>query len=137
LAEASSDNVEITRRATAALNDGDLDASLDAFAPDAVLIDLANAPDQRSEIKGREAIREVWALWSVEFDQLRAEIEDCSEVGNFVIRDTHWLAKGKASGISIDRRQFDLFEFRDGKCVAATLGFDSEREALDATGLED
>jgi hypothetical protein len=41
-----------------------------------------------------------------------------------------------ANGVSIDVRQFDLVEFRQGRCVAATLGFTSKRAAVEATGRE-
>jgi ketosteroid isomerase-like protein len=130
------DNVEIVKRANAAFNAGEFEASLEVFAPDAELVDLANAPDQQSAIKGRNAIREAWDLWEAAFDRLRAEVEEYSGVGDFVICASHWVGEGKGSGISIDIRQFDLYEFRDGKVVAATLGFRSKREALEATGLE-
>ena len=130
------DNVEIAKRANAAFNAGEFEASLEVFAPDAELVDLANAPDQQSAIKGRDAIREAWDLWEAAFDRLRAEVEEYSGFGDFVICASHWVGEGKGSGISIDVRQFDLYEFRDGKVVAATLGFKSKREALEATELD-
>jgi hypothetical protein len=43
---------------------------------------------------------------------------------------SRWVGKGKASDISIDVRQFDLYEFQDGKVVRATLGLGSRQEAL-------
>jgi ketosteroid isomerase-like protein len=131
------DNVEIARRLAAIFNAGEIDVFLEMFADDAELVDRRNAPDQQRAIKGREAIREAWALWQEPFDQLRADVEEFTGVeGGFVICKTHWVGQGKGSGISIDVRQFDLYEFRDGKCIAATLGLDSKREALKATGAE-
>lgn len=37
--------------------------------------------------------------------------------------------------MSIDVRQFDVYEFRDGQIVRATLGLKSKGEALEAAGL--
>jgi len=51
-----------------------------------------------------------------------------------VICATHWHGQGKSSGISIDVRQFDLYEFRDGKVVGTTLGYRTKDEALTGAG---
>jgi ketosteroid isomerase-like protein len=42
----SQENVEAAKRANTALNRGDFEGVGEAFAPDAVLEDLQNAPDQ-------------------------------------------------------------------------------------------
>ena len=131
----SEENVEIVRKANAALNSGEIDAALSAYAPDAELRDLANAPDQASVITGRDAIREAWDLWTAAFDEFRADIEEYTEAGDAVICAVRWHGKGAGSGMSIDVRQFDLYEFRKGQVVTATLGFKSKNEALEATGM--
>jgi ketosteroid isomerase-like protein len=133
----SEQNVEIARRANAAFNQGDVDAALEHFAPDAELRDLANAPDQASVIKGTDAIREAWTLWTAAFDELVVEVEEWTEAGEAVIAAGHWRGRGKASGMSIDVRQFDLYEFRDGLVVRATLGLKSKAAALEAAGLRE
>jgi ketosteroid isomerase-like protein len=130
----SQENIEITMQANAALNAGDSEAFLEFFSADAELVDLANAPDQESGVKGREAIGEVWALWTAAFDEFCARIEECIDVGETVICATHWQGQGKASGISIDVRQFDLYEFRNQNVVRATLGYKTKEEALRAGG---
>jgi ketosteroid isomerase-like protein len=131
----SQENVEIGMRAVAAFNSRDVDATLHFYSPHAELRDLANAPDQASAVRGIDAIREAWILWTAAFDELRVEIEEWTDVGDAVIGAAHWQGRGKASGMSIDVRQFDLFEFRDGRIVRATLGFKSKEEALEAVGL--
>jgi ketosteroid isomerase-like protein len=124
------DNVEIAKRANEAFNAGDVDGFIAVIAPDAEMTDLANAPDQRRAIKGTDAIREVWTLWAEAFDELRADVEEYTAVGDFVICRSHWVGQGKGSGISIDLRQFDVFEYHEGKCVSAMLGVESKAEAL-------
>ena len=133
----SQENVEIAKRANAALNRGDVDGALERFAPDAELVDLLSAPDQSTTVKGVEAIRQTWTLWIDAFDELRADIDEYIDDGDAVIGAVHWHGRGKASGVSIDVHQFDAFEFRDARVIRATLGFRSREEALKAAGLRE
>jgi ketosteroid isomerase-like protein len=130
----SRENVEIGARAIAAFNRRDVGAALAFFAPEAELRDLANAPDQDSVVKGIDAIREVWTLWKEAFDEFRADVEEWTDAGDAVIAAAHWQGRGNASGVSIDVRQFDLYEFRDSKIIRATLGLKSKDDALRAVG---
>jgi ketosteroid isomerase-like protein len=130
----SHENIEIAKQANAAFNAGDPDAYLRFFADDVELVDLASAPDQQSAVKGKEAIRKALALWTGAFDELQADIEEYTDVGDAVICAAHWHGQGKSSGISVDLRQFDLIEFRDGMAVRATLGYKTKEEALTAAG---
>jgi ketosteroid isomerase-like protein len=133
----SQENVEVVRRATAAFNSGDADASIEVWALDAELRDLANAPDQASVVKGRDAIQAVIKLWTAAFDEFRADVEEYIDHGDFVICAARWHGQGKASGASIDLHQFDLYELRQGQIVKGTLGFRTREEALEAAGLRE
>ena len=132
----SSQNLQTAKKANAALNAGDFDALVEFFAPDCVLLDLQNAPDQRATVEGAEAIRKTLTLWAGAFDELRADISEYVELGDTVICAARWHGHGKASGISIDTHQFDLYTLRDGKVVRAIIGFRSKQEALEAVGAE-
>ena len=133
----SQENVDVVRRANAAFNRGDVEGSLQLWAPDAVLEDLQNAPDQPGTVEGVEAIRETMRLWAAAFDEFQAEIEEYIDAPNFVVCRAHWHGHGQASGISIDNHQFDLYEFREGKVVRAIIGFRSREEAREAAGLRE
>jgi ketosteroid isomerase-like protein len=133
----ATENVEILRRANAAFNRGEVDALLELLAPDAEFQDLANAPDQSPVVKGGADIRGVWTLWRAAFDELRTDIDEYIDRGDAVICAAHWQGEGKASGISIDVHQFDLYEFCDGSLVRMILGFGSKDEALEAAGLSE
>jgi ketosteroid isomerase-like protein len=98
---------------------------------------LANAPDQASVVKGRAAIEEVGKLWGAAFDEFSADIEEYIDAGDFVICALRWHGQGKASGASIDLRQFDVYELREGQIVRGTLGFRTKAEALEAAGLRE
>src|SRR3954451_18734191 len=81
----SQENIEIAMRANAAFNSRDLDSGLQFFSSDAELRDLANAPDQGGAVKGIDAIREAWTLWTAAFDELRADVDEWTDVGDAVI----------------------------------------------------
>ena len=133
----SEENVAIAKRAVAAFNSRDVDAVLNFYSADAELRDLANAPDQATTVRGIEAIREAWTLWTAAFDELRVDVSEWTDAGDAVIAAAHWQGRGKASGMSIDVRQLDIFEFRGGQIVRATLGLKSKQEALEAAGLSE
>ena len=48
----------------------------------------------------------------------------------------HWLAKGKDSGVAIDLKTVDVYEFADRKVVRVTLSYPDKAAALKAMGLE-
>ena len=126
----SQENVEVLLRMNRAFNEGDVSGAMHFFSPDAELRDLAGGPDQAEVVKGLEAIREVWTLWTAAFDELRADIEHWKVAGEAVVSRVRWHGFGKASGMSIDVRQFDLYELQDGQVTRATLGFKTEEDAL-------
>ena len=133
----SQENVEVVKRANAALNRGDIDAALEEYAPDASVRDLLNGPDQATVVEGIEAIRQAWSLWIEAFDELRADIQEYIDAENAVVCAAHWHGRGKTSGMNIDVDQFDVFEFGDGRIVRTTLGYRSRADALEAAGLRE
>jgi hypothetical protein len=46
----------------------------------------------------------------------------------------HWRAKGKGSGLAIDLRSVDVYEFADGKIVRGTMGYTDKDTALKTGG---
>src|SRR3954453_17861875 len=86
------DPVELTRRAFVAVNQGDLDAVMSFFAPDAVL-------DGRVEVlEGRAAIRGFLDVWFGSFAELRMEAEEL----DLVVDDEVVLAVVSQEGLLVD-----------------------------------
>jgi ketosteroid isomerase-like protein len=133
----SQENVEIVKAMNATLNGGDLDGALTRVSRDAEVRDLANGPDQPTVIRGTDQMKQVWALWLEAFDELHAHLEEVFDAGNAVVCKAHWIGRGTTSGMSIDARQFDVFELRDGTIIRAVLGNRSKGEALKAVGLSE
>jgi ketosteroid isomerase-like protein len=133
----SQENVEIVKRANAALNAGDFEGVLRFYGEEAELRDLQSAPDQPLAVSGIEAIRHVWASWAAAFDGLSADVDEFIDAGQTVIAAVRWHGEGKESGVSIDNHQFDRYEFQDGRIIRAVLGYRSRTEALEAAGLSE
>jgi len=135
--EMSQENVEIVRRGTALLNEGKWDALLDLFHRDVEFCDLANAVDTPQVLRGAEAIQALLIGWSEAWDDFGLEVCEYLDADPFVICDTRWYGTGRESNVTIDVRQADVYELRDGKLIRVTLGHATAAEALKAVGLEE
>ena len=131
----SPENEEIVRRMNAAFNRRDRDALLAYYHPDVELRDLQHAPDAPERLIGIDAIRAYWDQWDDAFDDFTAEIEEYLEAGKYVLITTRWRGKGKDSGLAIDQKTVDVYEFADGKIVGVTLSYPDKDAALKAVGL--
>lgn len=126
----SEQNVETVRRANTAFKEGDREGALANYHPDAEWRDLQHAPDTPEYVRGVAAIRAIWQQWEQAFDELTADIGEFIDAGDFVVAVTHWLAKGRESGLSLDLRTVDVYEFAGGKIVGVTVGYADKAEAL-------
>jgi ketosteroid isomerase-like protein len=133
----SEDHVEIVRRSNAAFKRRDRDATFADFDPDVELRDLMNAPDTPELIRGISALRATWDTWEQVFDDFTIEIDEYVDVGDCVLAVTHWRGKSKDSGLAIDQKTVDAYEFADGKIVRVTLSYPNMDAALKDVGLEE
>jgi ketosteroid isomerase-like protein len=133
----SQENVETLRRSIAAFNRRDRDGTFADYHPDVELRDLMNAPDTPELIRGISALRASWDTWEEVFDDFTIEIDEYVGVGNCVLAVTHWRGKSKDSGLSIDQKTVDVYEFADGKIVRVTLSYVDMDAALKAVRLEE
>jgi ketosteroid isomerase-like protein len=127
-------NVEIIKRGTASLNARDHDGALADFHPDVEWRDLMHAPDVPERVQGVAAVRAIMEQWDEAFDEFTANVEEYIDVGDRVVCVTHWHAKGKGSGVAVDLRAADVYEFEDGKIVRVTQGYADKDAALEALG---
>ncbi len=95
---------------------------------------MANAPDQADVLRGREAMEAALALWTAAFNDLRADIREYMERGDFVVCDARWHGRAKDSGVALDMRPLGISR---RVIVSGTMGFRSKTEALEAAGLVD
>jgi ketosteroid isomerase-like protein len=133
----SQENVEILRRSHAAFKRRDRDATFADYHPDVELRDLMHAPDTPELIRGISALRATWDTWQEVFDDFTTEIDEYVDVRDCVLAVTHWRGKSKDTGLSIDQKTVDGYEFADGRIVRVTLSCVDMDAALKAVGLEE
>ena len=132
----SRENVETLRRSNASFNRRDRAGVYAEFHPHVEWRDLQHPPDSPERLHGIPPLLAVWDQWEDAFDEFTAEIEEYIDAGDYVLALTHWRATGKDSGLAIDLRTVDVYEFADGKIVRATVGYADKDAALANLGLE-
>jgi ketosteroid isomerase-like protein len=128
----SATNVDLVRRVYDALLRDDLDAALEFMDEE---IEYVN-PDYAVEAGrryGHAGIRANVENMRVSFEHWRFEPEEFVDVGDQVAVVGTFRARGRDSGIEIERRQSRLWTIRDGKVVRYQW-FDGPAEAMDRTG---
>jgi uncharacterized protein len=131
----SQENVEVVRRAVAAVNDRDIDGYLACCTDDVQLTnplsEVAGAYD------GPDGIRRFFADVADAGPDFKTTIERVEPVGpNRILTLMYVVATGRASGIPTEARTGNVYDFRDGKIERVRIFID-RAEALEAAGLSE
>lgn len=108
--------MDTLRRSYEALNAGDVDAALEALAPDAVWRESPELPGG-DEFRGREALRGFLGDFLAEWREFHQEIENVVPAGDRIAVLIHLIAVGRGSGIEADTRYAHVWTMRDGKGI--------------------
>jgi ketosteroid isomerase-like protein len=130
------ENVEIVRRATEAYSRGDLDGTLESWAPNA-LLDWSNSRGlEAGVVRGRDEIRRYMERFLELFEEVRIEFEDLTEVKEgVVVADNLARVRGR-DGIETQARSTWLITIQDGQQTSLTL-YQTRAGALEAAGLRE
>jgi len=128
----SYENVEVVRRAWEyeMFGRGGEDAVAD-FASDFVM-----NPVEESASYGRAAIRDNFQRFASAWDNLQVNAEEFIDAGDRVFVAAHFRGRGRASGITVETRFYEVYTLRDHKIVRVDE-FTHRDEALEAAGLRD
>jgi ketosteroid isomerase-like protein len=129
----SHENVEIVRRAFAyeAYGVGDRAEAEAIFDSNVVM----NPSDERPSY-GFDAMRSNMESWASAFDELEVTAEEFIDAGDRVLVTAYHRGRGRASGVEVDTRFYELYTLRDRKVVRVDE-FTDRPEALDAAGLRE
>ena len=130
----SQENVELVRRAFAAINQG-VEVADEIMAPDVELRASGRLPDAGIAAHGREAVKSWWRQL-VEVVDLRYEVDEYIDVGDAVVAVTRQIARGVASGAETTNRIVVVIRIREGK-LTHVEAYGSKRQALEAVGLSE
>jgi ketosteroid isomerase-like protein len=126
-------SVELYRQGVDAWNDRDAERFIEFAHPDiefrSRLTDVEGAA-----YNGHEGVRRYFADLAETFDEIRMEIKEIEERGDWVVA-TLWLrGKGAASGATVEWEVVQAARIRDGLWVE-TVSERNMDDALDAAGL--
>jgi uncharacterized protein len=133
----SQENVNIVRRGFEVFNAGDLDRLVsEFFAPEVEYRTSAEDPDAATH-RGQPAYRRYVEQWMDSFDGLRADVDECIDVGDDrVFTWVHWTGRGRTSGADADWHLAIIYTMKDPRIVSGEEYFD-RAEALEAVGLSE
>jgi ketosteroid isomerase-like protein len=128
----SRDNVEVVRRSYEAYVRGDLEGALSALDPEIEIYDH-DIPDA-GEYRGLEGVLRWQADWERSWESWRWEPEDFVAAGDRVVAILRVHAKGRQSGVDVERLDGAVWTLSAGKCVRLDY-YGSSDQALEAAGL--
>ena len=127
----SQENVDATRRSIEAYRRGDYPRASAHLAPDVVW-----TVGQELPAHGPAAVRAMWERWDGEWEQLETVVEEVIDAGDKVLMAVRYRGRGRASGVEVNDRLFEVHTFRDSRCVRK-VDFQKRAEALEAAGLSE
>jgi ketosteroid isomerase-like protein len=130
----SQENVEIVRRSYDAYVRGDLESALAAFDPEIEIYDH-DIPDS-GEYRGLDGLERWAADWEASWASWRWEPEQFIDAGDRVVAVLRVHAKGRGSGVDVERVDGAVWTLRDDKCIRLDY-YGSKVEALEAVVLSE
>ena len=110
-------SVELVRSLYDDFARGDFEAALGKLDEDVQWGAPPDVPDQPEPFRGRQGVIEGFTRFMGAWEQLDAEVEECTAVGDAVLVVTRWVGRSRGTGIEVEQRHGQLFEFRDGRVV--------------------
>jgi ketosteroid isomerase-like protein len=132
----SQENIEAFRAYIEAINEDDPDAVFDVCDPEVEFHEDPKFPDAQV-YRGRDEIERNYREFTASFEYYRYEIEDLRDAGgDKVMAVLRERARGKASGLTVDRRSGWVTTFRNEKVLRFEIYLDPA-DALQAVGLRE
>jgi ketosteroid isomerase-like protein len=128
----SQENVEVVRRSYEAYVRGDLEGALAAFDPEVEAYDH-DIPDA-APYRGFEGLLRWQADWERSWESWRWDPEEFIDAGERVVAVLRVHARGRHSGVDLERLDAAVWRLRDRKCVRLDY-YGSRKQALEAVGL--
>ena len=129
------ENVGAVEDAYRALASSGLDRFIEHWSDDLDHRSIANAPDDRGPIHGKDAMRAYVQDWMDTFDEFWIEpVELIDAGGGVVVAVLRDGGRAKLSGIELDETFAPVFTMRDRK-IARGREYATRDEALEAAGL--
>jgi ketosteroid isomerase-like protein len=132
----SQQNVDAFRAVIGAINERGADADLELLDREIEFREDPEFPGAQV-YRGRDEVVRNFREFTASFDYYRFEIEDLRDAGeDKVVAVLHEQARGKASGLKVDRRSGWVTTFRDGKVLSFEIYLDPAN-AVEAAAMRE
>jgi ketosteroid isomerase-like protein len=118
-------DVQAVRDSYAALNSGDIEATLAVTAFDVEWRESSALPDA-DVYRGRDALRSFLEEFLESWDRFHQEVEEVVVVGDRAALMIHLTARGRGSGAEVDARYAHVWTLRDGLGVRVDAFYDRD-----------
>ena len=132
----SQENVELTRQAYEAWNDGDLDWMLEHMTEDFEFRPGLGFSDLNAVIRGKEGWRRFAATWREAWEDITVKVERIEDLDDRVVALLTFDGRGRGSGVEVSLRVGHVATVREGR-VAQLVSSPSWDETLAAVGLSE
>ena len=127
----SGENVEVVREAWDAYSRGDYDRIAGFHDPHIVVVTLEDGA-----VYGNDAVLANYERWDEAWEGAETTLEEVIGHGDMVFVAARFHARGRASGVEVETRVYEVYTVRDGK-VLRIDEYATRDEALEAAGLEE
>ncbi|HEV7565936.1 MAG TPA: nuclear transport factor 2 family protein [Microbacteriaceae bacterium] len=129
----SQENVELFRRANAAINRGDVEYAIRHSTEDVVIIPARSAVE--GHFVGHEGVRKFFADNAANFELFHVRIDDVRDLGDDRVLGMGTIhIRGRVGGVETDIPMAGIATYRHGK-MSRWEDFRERRAALAAVGL--
>jgi ketosteroid isomerase-like protein len=133
----SQENVQIVRKLFAAWNTDDRAQVLELIDPD-IVIDATRRVFNPTTYEGMEGVQRMLSDLDDVWDRFQSDPSmEFIDAGERVVVVGRMRARGKGSGVEVDRSLASIWTVRGGRVVRWELGYDDRRAALEAAGLHE
>jgi ketosteroid isomerase-like protein len=127
----SEENVEVVREVWDAYARGDLDRIMEFSDPHVVMITVEDGAQY-----GFDAVRRNYERWQEAWSDAETTVEQVTAAGDRVFVTACFRGRGRASGIEIETRLYEVYTMRDGRILRVDE-FHEREDALEAAGLRE
>jgi ketosteroid isomerase-like protein len=132
----SQENMELTRQAYEAWNDGDLDWMLGHMTEDFEFQPGLGFSDLSAVIRGTEGWRQFAATWREAWDDITVRVERIEDLDDRIVALLTFDGRGRGSGIEVSLRVGHVATVREGR-ISRLVSIPSWEETLEAVGLQE
>ena len=127
----SQENVKVVREAWDAYSGGDYDRIAGFHDPHIVVVTLEDGA-----VYGNNAVLANCERWDEAWEGAETSLEEVLGHGDRVFVAARFHARGRASGVEVETRLYEVYTVRDGK-VLRIDEYATRDEALEAAGLRE